>query len=81
MAHIIVPDRLIQEPVVIEMIGGPEVYADGAIVKDFGEVVRIVLYVETRVNRPAEQNFLVVMRRTGFDRSLLAAAARFLPKS
>lgn len=67
----------IVRPRIAEIPGVPEFYSDGWTIRDCGEVVRIILYVETA--HGADQNLLVVTKRTGFHRSLIAAAGEFLP--
>ena len=76
MASIIMP-RKMEKPEVLEFAGGPEIFADGAVVYASTEIVRVVLFV-CRKEGPCEIG-RVFMPRTGFDRSLIAAAVEFLP--
>lgn len=80
MPSIIVPDMRLIEPLeLVPSPGCPEMYADGAIISEYGEVVRIVLYARTKDSARVEQTMSIIMRKSGFDRSLIAAAATFLP--
>lgn len=81
--HFILPDqRLVRPPAVIESIGVPEVYCDGAVTRDRGDVVKILCFLEHegsggRIAR--HQNLLVIMKRSGFGASFLTAAGEWLP--
>jgi hypothetical protein len=77
----VLPDRrLVVEPEVDELPGVAEVYVDGALVRFRGEMVRIRGYVERGPNALLTHDHVVTlhMRRSGFDRSFLAAYWRWI---
>lgn len=81
MAGMVLPDRrLVVEPEVDELPGVPEVYVDGALVRFRGEMVRIRGYVEHGPNALLTHDHVITlhMRRSGFDRSFLAAYWRWI---
>ncbi len=81
MPSIILPDRrMLVRPHIITAPGCPEVYCDGATIAEYSEIVRITLYTRPPGELDSvEQNFTIIMRKSGFDASLIAAAADFLP--
>jgi hypothetical protein len=60
-----------REPEIVEMFGQPEIYADGAVVKDAGEVVMVILYV--RRGSECREVGRIHMPRGGFEEALAAA--------
>lgn len=78
--NIILPERAtLCIPPVTLLSGVPEYYSDGWTVEQSEEVQRMIFFVRTR--QMLESNLTVVLRRSGFDKSLLTTAALFLPTS
>jgi hypothetical protein len=81
--HFILPDhRLAKTPALVENIGVPEFYCDGAVTRDCGEVVKVLCFLEYDEGGGAvarHQNVLIIMKRSGFGVSFLAAASHWLP--
>lgn len=81
--HFILPDqRLAKVPAIIENIGVPELYCDGAVTRDCGDVIKVLGYLEYAGKGGTlarHQNVLIIMKRSGFGASFLAAASHWLP--
>lgn len=83
MTTIILPDRRLVEMPCLNLHQGievQEIYADGAKVFDQGEIMRVVFYVSAHGNGGPTANICIPMRRSGFELSLIAAAAEHLPR-
>lgn len=59
------------EPIVAELVGGPEVWADGAVVRFGREVITVICYREEEDGQRVEV-MRVRMPPSGFARSLIA---------
>lgn len=66
------------EPKIIEMANAPDLYCDLAVVKDFGEIMRIYLCKRIAQQLAIEQAATLHMPRGGFLTSLGRATTQFL---
>lgn len=76
-------NRPVPEPVMIAPSSGFQThFADGAVVEDRGETVRVVFYQDRADGRGSPEHIVTmafILTRAGFYQSLQAAMASFLP--